>query len=983
LKTLAKTQNVPPAQLKAVEDLEVYFPGLKAEWNIFTGTIQSLHSLDRFLTSPSTEEPATIALNFVRSNAGLFGLQDKDLANLVVTQDATGRRNGIRRLIFQQRQNGIDLYGGELRVNLSARGEVINCGGDLIPNLPAVVQAKSPSVKPEQAIRTAAESINAPITSDLKLKSAPAGPMRKAVYDRGADFMDDVRIQLNYWAMNRSTVHLVWQVLLGARNSDYVYQVFVDARSGRVLYRAPASQSESAVPKWRVFTNDSPRPMSPGPNTPDGTQPPEDKRDLIATNGDPVASPAGWIPAGGTTTTGNNADAFIDQNDDGTPDVARPTSATQEFDFPLDLSLTPNDADNQRSAVVNAFYWANWYHDRLYELGFDEAAGNFQNDNFGRGGVGGDAIQIRVQSGFDNSTFFTAADGIPGIWRAFVFTGPNPDRDAALDQEIAIHELTHGLTNRLVGGPTMIMSGTQPWAMGEGWSDFYAFALLAESTDDLDGPWGMGGYSTFEWVPNPLGWDDNYYFGIRRYPHSRDMNKSPLTFADIDPAQFAVDPTIPASPWLVGSAANQVHNAGEIWCAALMECRANFIEFYGFAVGNELMLQLTTDGLTLIPTNTPTYIQARDAIFLADMNATGGANRCLLWKGFSKRGMGPAASAPAFHTTSGVVESFYNPLQTPSGVVTTPTCPGACDGAIDLTVVGGLAPYSFTWSNGAISEDLSGLCAGTYTVIITDAVGCPEGRSFTIPEGIDNTPPTIICPPDITVTCDTTAATGTGLATATDNCDPAPVLSYSDQHIAGDCEWACTIRRNWTAMDASGNTGNCAQIIEKNVLPLIVEALSADLDGDGRVDTLILGATQTTLTIGPESAACVLKWLPNGGGTPIALKRGNQRVSAGCAPGANPVNSDGKFTNPLLAEVLKLSLILRLDPDFGNTPVSDLACTIHPIVLQTLRDDDTVNELVRVANLALGNLALVPHLGFLTEALSCINESLDICEAKN
>ncbi|MBK9193210.1 MAG: SprB repeat-containing protein [Crocinitomicaceae bacterium] len=46
------------------------------------------------------------------------------------------------------------------------------------------------------------------------------------------------------------------------------------------------------------------------------------------------------------------------------------------------------------------------------------------------------------------------------------------------------------------------------------------------------------------------------------------------------------------------------------------------------------------------------------------------------------------------------------------------------DGSINLTVSGGTAPYLFTWSNGAITEDLTNLTEGNYLVLITDFNGC-------------------------------------------------------------------------------------------------------------------------------------------------------------------------------------------------------------------------------------------------------------------
>ncbi|MBI1193395.1 MAG: hypothetical protein GC205_09490, partial [Bacteroidetes bacterium] len=66
---------------------------------------------------------------------------------------------------------------------------------------------------------------------------------------------------------------------------------------------------------------------------------------------------------------------------------------------------------------------------------------------------------------------------------------------------------------------------------------------------------------------------------------------------------------------------------------------------------------------------------------------------------------------------------------------TNPGCSGAADGSIDLTLSGGTAPYAFLWSNGAVSEDLAGLAAGTYAVLVTDAAGCTSEGSLVLAEG--------------------------------------------------------------------------------------------------------------------------------------------------------------------------------------------------------------------------------------------------------
>ena len=88
--------------------------------------------------------------------------------------------------------------------------------------------------------------------------------------------------------------------------------------------------------------------------------------------------------------------------------------------------------------------------------------------------------------------------------------------------------------------------------------------------------------------------------------------------------------------------------------------------------------------------------------------------------------------------TMSVDTFFYNPAAcippSVSGVSLPTSCFGASDGSVNLSVSGGVLPYTFTWSNGANSEDIFGLTANTYTVTVSDANNCPTTSSYVVTE---------------------------------------------------------------------------------------------------------------------------------------------------------------------------------------------------------------------------------------------------------
>lgn len=109
---------------------------------------------------------------------------------------------------------------------------------------------------------------------------------------------------------------------------------------------------------------------------------------------------------------------------------------------------------------------------------------------------------------------------------------------------------------------------------------------------------------------------------------------------------------------------------------------------------------------------------------------------------------------PYFCSVSQTVTITEPPVLTATVVnVTNPTTCGGNDGSIDITENGGTSPYSFSWSNGPVTEDVSGLSAGNYSVVITDANFCSTTLSSTLN---DPALPNVVYAEPIDTACQTT-----------------------------------------------------------------------------------------------------------------------------------------------------------------------------------------------------------------------------------
>jgi hypothetical protein len=728
------------ARTDEISLLRTAIPGLAIDVDELLGTPRYVRSTRAFLTPALPPEVLvwgkdglTVVREFVAEHPALFEINPIECELARVSRDFRTDHNGVRHITLQQLVRGVDLFGCELRANLTARGELINIGSTMLPRPEGNFACAPKTFDDVAAIVIAAANVGITIPNDRWPKPLhdALGASMKRLWQGTPDFRsspadEPLSTELVYFPLDRATIHPAWKVLVPTPGLGHTYEIIVDAVDGSILRRHDRLVCDSTQPvTMRVHTSDGIAPGSPGAAAPTGYQFPIVPRTLVTWNpSDVIAwSPSGWINDGGTETLGNNVDSHTDLDGDNIADTPRPNGGpSRVFDFPLDPAQEP--ASYSAVSVVEVFYRANWYHDRLMDLGFNEAAGNFQAVNFSGHGVAGDAIQADCQDSAgngatgnngNNANFYTGGDdGSSARVQMYLFPGPVPARDGALDGDIVHHELAHGTSIRLHHG----LSGVQPQGLGEGWSDFFAVSLLAEGSDDPDGVYPIAGYTTYQLFG--ASYFNNYYFGIRRYPYCTDMSKNPLTFGFIDNAQLVYPSSVPRNT-AITSPASAVHNVGEVWCSALLECRATLWHAHGFA-GNERMMRLVVDAMKLSAAN-PNFIQARDAILQADLVNYAGADTAMLWGAFAKRGLGEGASSPAGSTTSGVVESFTIPplvaFAYPDGLPSS-LLPGVpTDRRVNITNAG-LSPLSGT---GTLHLSING---GAFTSIPLVATGTNE-----------------------------------------------------------------------------------------------------------------------------------------------------------------------------------------------------------------------------------------------------------------
>ncbi|KMQ60925.1 metalloprotease [Chryseobacterium sp. BLS98] len=223
--------------------------------------------------------------------------------------------------------------------------------------------------------------------------------------------------------------------------------------------------------------------------------------------------------------------------------------------------------------------------------------------------------------------------------------------DGSFDNGIVIHEYGHGISTRLTGTSVgCLNSSSDKEQMGEGWSDFFAIMLTNKAGDNASVPRGTGTYA----VGQPISGG-----GIRPAKYSPDFTINDYTYTDTNGMEYTNSS---------GQIVPDVHSIGFIWATMLWDLHWQYVAKYGYSSdvtanttnGSSKVLQLVTDALKLQPCY-PTFVDGRDAILAADQATTQGADRCMIWRTFAKRGLGVNANAGSKTNINDQTEDFTVP----------------------------------------------------------------------------------------------------------------------------------------------------------------------------------------------------------------------------------------------------------------------------------------------------------------------------------
>ena len=283
-------------------------PGILLKRSSLTGGIDVIsgrHHQGIALAAAATSRPEA-ARDFLRRHAALLDLEPADIADgLELVGDSPGGRDGLPLVRFRQRVHGWPVFQSETRAIFDRENRLIRIVGRLTPGVARTPRARGRLLSESEALERALQAIG-----------ETTAPNRTQAWPTWFPLAPGVLVPS-------------WAHVITTRGAGDWYAVH-DAREGTLLWRRNIEHQVSTQPaRFSVYATAAGAPLdSPAPRSPSTALPGSNSqfaavaRSIIGMGlvQDPFASPDGWIPDGGETTSGNNVDAYLERDFDDLPD---------------------------------------------------------------------------------------------------------------------------------------------------------------------------------------------------------------------------------------------------------------------------------------------------------------------------------------------------------------------------------------------------------------------------------------------------------------------------------------------------------------------------------------------------------------------------------------------------------------------------------------------------------------------------------------
>jgi uncharacterized protein (TIGR03382 family) len=453
----------------------------------------------------ATMKAQDAAREHLRAYSDVYRLSSRDVAGAEL-RNLHDTKRGPLVARFGQSVDGIEVFRNELKVVMNRDNELVAITGYLAPSQ----TVEKAQLSASNGFRLSAQDAIASAFRDLtgvaiSPRSLVAGQVKGAYTSFGFDAASS---RLLTWHMEEPArakkvfftlpdrLEPAWYVEVnagpkGASEAAY-FSFVVSATDGALLLRNDlSSHSEFTYRVWAdpalKIPHDGPHGTEGSPHptgTPDGYQAPFVAPEFVTLSNYPFSKNDPWLPANATQTAGNNVDAYVDR---AAPDGFQPgvdlranVTAPGVFDYTYDTAIAPNANETQlKAATVNLFYVNNFLHDWFYDAGFDEASGNAQALNFGRGGMEGDSLRAEAQDygGRNNANMATPSDGSRPRMQMYVFNGVPELKVTSPESLVGIRDSGSASFGMQVFTVTGNVKIPNPDGITEGCADFAADAF--------------------------------------------------------------------------------------------------------------------------------------------------------------------------------------------------------------------------------------------------------------------------------------------------------------------------------------------------------------------------------------------------------------------------------------------------------------------------------------------------------------------------